>query len=974
MPEEYRNLVNRVLRDHEGFTGDGHGGVGDLPIGDRSTARKPIEKRDLREVMLAADASVDAAIEAADRAENAATDVHGASLIAEDLPALLADTALTYPTGTVFMTRREGTSYQVADPSATDYHYITSGGVKLYEAGPSFSSRERLGEAISRSALDDGAAVFVAGQPYVIDSTATGMSSAMWDIGIDGVRAPDRPLNAYVAAFHDHNSPRVIRLYSSADGITWRLLNPLPLEYDGGVINGGNPVLCYRDGWFWLLVSYTSIGNYDFRIYKTRDFSNWLGPFNCNLGPTPVSSNSNPAPGASVPCNEVWGVDMSFTPAGELHVRAALPFAADIPDVRGQTIGNHRIYRVVCTDLEALTFSAPVLEDIPSGHPSRLYQSTSGPLLAPTFPLNHQTIRQAGDAGLEMGFAERFCAGFELDDLIIVPCGKGGTGFIDGEWTAGGAAYTGAVGRIQAVIAAHPDAVVEGVLWHQGERDRGANTNYQADLTSLITRLRSDIPALAGKPFIMGEIGRFVSPGAVDVNAIMHTIAGSVANTAVVSSEGLTDRGDALHFNAPSYRRLGTRYWDAFAALRGSVGSGGSPVKRIIVIAGQSNAVGNSTYTPPSMIDASVTRTPGDWLLNVKDSSQQTIRVYTGPSITGPWAFQEEVENTSYAIEGSSIVPRRLASGNVAWDLYCEGHNTIPDWIAAQLIMVYRGNPSASGWGAVAPTNLRSTRGIRHGTPLNLGFEDPAAAAVFERFAATAAGDGIEINEQWKELLSGNRTIVPKPGAVYYVTSSTVTNLTILDSSAEEFFLAVLSTNVLSGINVVDNGKVVGSVNIGFGSGNNRLIRFIRREDTGRYHAESGAGRPLFAANKAGTTQTVPAGAMTQITFPNEVIDAGGHFAGNGWTPPAGRYLIQASISVTGVTTGQSNTLELRRNGTSIRRFVSSSTSGDNCLTVSAITTGNGTDTFTLHAVFPGSGDKTISGTPNVTWFEGVPV
>lgn len=839
-------------------------------------------------------------------------------------------------------------------------------------ASRAYPSRAALVSALPT--ISEASTALADSQPYIIDSNAVGMSSAMWDIGIDGVRAPDRPLNAYVAAFHDHNSPRIIRLYSSTDGLAWRLLNSLPLEYDGGVINGGNPVLCYRDGWFWLLVSFTSVGNYDFRIYKTRDFSNWLGPFNCNLGPTPVSSNVNPAPGASVPCNEVWGVDMTFTPAGELHVRAALPFAADIPDVRGRVIGNRRVYRTVCTDLEALTFSAPLLEDIPSGHPSRLYQSTSGPLLAPTFPLNHQTIRQAGDAGLEMGFAERFCAGFELDDLIIVPCGKGGTGFIDGEWTAGGAAYTGAVGRIQAVIAAHPDAVVEGVLWHQGERDRGANTNYEADLTSLITRLRSDVPALAGKPFIMGEIGRFVSPGSVDVNAIMHTIAGSVANTAVVSSEGLTDRGDALHFNAPSYRRLGTRYWDAFATLRGSVGSGGSPVKRIIVIAGQSNAVGNWTYTPPSMIDASVTRTPGDWLLNVKDSSQQTIRVYNGPSIIGPWSFQEEVENASYAIEGSSIVPRRLASGNVAWDLYCEGHNTIPDWISAQRMMVYRGGTTPAGWGSVAPTYLRSTRGIRHGTPLNLGFEDPIAAAVFERFAATAAGDGIETNEQWNELLSGNRTIVPNPGAVYYVTGSSVTNLTILDGAADEFYLAVLSANVSAGIVVQAAGMSPVEVAIGFGQSNHRLVRFRKRDSTGQYYAEAGAAKAAFSANKSGSAQTVPAATETQITFSNEVMDAGGHFSADGWTPPAGRYLIQASVTFSGATADQTNVVLLKRAGSSIRRAFSRTTPGNNTLMISGVVTANGTDTFTLHAEFPGSGDKTVSGSIDVTWFEGVPV
>lgn len=44
--------VNRILRDHFGYTGDGRGGNGALPIGDRSTERKPIDKRELRELLI----------------------------------------------------------------------------------------------------------------------------------------------------------------------------------------------------------------------------------------------------------------------------------------------------------------------------------------------------------------------------------------------------------------------------------------------------------------------------------------------------------------------------------------------------------------------------------------------------------------------------------------------------------------------------------------------------------------------------------------------------------------------------------------------------------------------------------------------------------------------------------------------------------------------------------------------------------
>ncbi|RDW14439.1 hypothetical protein [Paracoccus thiocyanatus] len=43
--------INRLLRDHTGYTGDGQGSNGPLPVGDRSTARYTPNMRDLRELM-----------------------------------------------------------------------------------------------------------------------------------------------------------------------------------------------------------------------------------------------------------------------------------------------------------------------------------------------------------------------------------------------------------------------------------------------------------------------------------------------------------------------------------------------------------------------------------------------------------------------------------------------------------------------------------------------------------------------------------------------------------------------------------------------------------------------------------------------------------------------------------------------------------------------------------------------------------
>lgn len=79
MSETAQDKVNRILRDHEGYTGDGKGGVGALPIGDRSTRAKPISKRDLREAMTAtlgdSYEARDIAVDAAERAEAAALGV-----------------------------------------------------------------------------------------------------------------------------------------------------------------------------------------------------------------------------------------------------------------------------------------------------------------------------------------------------------------------------------------------------------------------------------------------------------------------------------------------------------------------------------------------------------------------------------------------------------------------------------------------------------------------------------------------------------------------------------------------------------------------------------------------------------------------------------------------------------------------------------------------------------------------------------
>ncbi|WP_347139426.1 metallophosphoesterase [Paracoccus sp. SSK6] len=71
MPETYREFINRILRDHEG------GDPSTYPMGDRSTARKPIYNRDLREAFLAGETATESATQAAADAAAAAAAANG---------------------------------------------------------------------------------------------------------------------------------------------------------------------------------------------------------------------------------------------------------------------------------------------------------------------------------------------------------------------------------------------------------------------------------------------------------------------------------------------------------------------------------------------------------------------------------------------------------------------------------------------------------------------------------------------------------------------------------------------------------------------------------------------------------------------------------------------------------------------------------------------------------------------------------
>jgi hypothetical protein len=128
--------------------------------------------------------------------------------------------------------------------------------------------------------------------------------------------------------------------------------------------------------------------------------------------------------------------------------------------------------------------------------------------------------------------------------------------------------FNDALKRIQL---AQKTGIVHGLLWHQGESDSKPEltAGYEQKLIGLITRFRQVVNAPA-LPVVVGTLGDFYvakNPAAAKINAILRGFPSHLAYVACVDASGLTDKGDATHFDANSARELGRRYANAMKAL-----------------------------------------------------------------------------------------------------------------------------------------------------------------------------------------------------------------------------------------------------------------------------------------------------------------------------------------------------------------------------------------------------------------------
>lgn len=169
--------------------------------------------------------------------------------------------------------------------------------------------------------------------------------------------------------------------------------------------------------------------------------------------------------------------------------------------------------------------------------------------------------------GPGLNFAKTMLEGQKNKKIGLIPCAWGGSPIK--VWSPGAKyfenfPYDEAIARAKIAM---QKGELKGILWHQGESDNDAGKSkvYFQKLKELIANLRRDLNA-PNLPFVAGEIGRFNKEDYI--NKIINTLPDEVENTAVISSEGLVDRGDRLHFDSSSARELGKRYAVAMKKLQ----------------------------------------------------------------------------------------------------------------------------------------------------------------------------------------------------------------------------------------------------------------------------------------------------------------------------------------------------------------------------------------------------------------------
>jgi hypothetical protein len=190
---------------------------------------------------------------------------------------------------------------------------------------------------------------------------------------------------------------------------------------------------------------------------------------------------------------------------------------------------------------------------------------------APAIDPLHSDKPDIAGVGIGRSFAKELQRQRPGARIGLIPAAFGGTSLE--QWKPGGKLYTDAVARCRKAM---ESGTLRGILWHQGEADSGKPElahNYRYRWAAFIQQLRADL-AVPDVPVVVGQLGEFYSvrnggksPYAHIINEHLAMLPLDVKHVAFVSSAGLKDKGDGVHFDTAGLKTFGRRYAFSFLQL-----------------------------------------------------------------------------------------------------------------------------------------------------------------------------------------------------------------------------------------------------------------------------------------------------------------------------------------------------------------------------------------------------------------------
>ena len=118
---------------------------------------------------------------------------------------------------------------------------------------------------------------------------------------------------------------------------------------------------------------------------------------------------------------------------------------------------------------------------------------------------------------------------------------------------------------------AQQSGVIKGILLHQGETNTGQQ-NWPNRVKGIYQNLLTDLGLNAQDvPLLAGEVVQSSQGGSCgSMNSIIQKLPQTIPTAHVISSQGLGQQGDGLHFTSAAYRTFGERYAQEMLKILGT--------------------------------------------------------------------------------------------------------------------------------------------------------------------------------------------------------------------------------------------------------------------------------------------------------------------------------------------------------------------------------------------------------------------